>query len=570
MSNALLQKISQEVVQFNTVPFGVGTDDDSLETTRNKLLCPILTDEEIMCMARFGEEQHFKLGDCVVAAGTVPTGMVVILSGVVAIKRRDCLGVEVPIREAGPRELLAEIGMLCGWPVFVDVFAKTDVCSIVVKNENIRSMINADTVFGDKLVNILLLRRLNMIERGGFCGPTLIGSQEKGHTIRLQSFLARNVFPHKVMDIDTDLEAKMLIEQHNTLPNELPIVVCFDGSFLKNPSEEELAKCIGMVHVDESNILYDVAVVGAGPAGLSVAVYAASEGLSVITFDSESFGGQASASSRIENYFGFHTGISGQALTARAFLQAQKFGARMRIPARVVKLNTEQRLSGLRSPGAKEQVPLSLELSDGSTVRAKSVVIACGARYRKPNIPLLEQFEGKGVWYWASPLEARLCQNEEVVLVGSGNSAGQAAVFLANHAKTVYNLVRGSTLHDHMSKYLIDRIEGTKNIKVLTRTEIVSLSGTLNQLTSLVWCNRETGEETKKDIRNVFIMVGAYPETDWLEGSGVKLDNKKYIVTGKGSGPILCTDEQERPLSLETSVPGVFAVGDVRSGSVKR
>jgi thioredoxin reductase (NADPH) len=315
-----------------------------------------------------------------------------------------------------------------------------------------------------------------------------------------------------------------------------------------------------MVPIDERDQTYDVAIVGAGPAGLSTAVYAASEGLSVIIFDARAFGGQAGASARIENYLGFPAGISGQALTARAYVQAQKFGARMVIPTEVVRLDLTE-------------TPAALQLDDGRRVKASTVVVATGARYRRLNVPNLGDFEGRGVWYWASPIEARLCRNEEIVLIGGGNSAGQAAVFLRNFAAKIWMLVRGPSLADSMSQYLIDRIRAIDNIEVLTQTEIVALYGSREkQLERVRWRNNVTGEETEKPIRHVFLFIGADPATIWLRDSGVALDSRNFVLTGSDvpSESGRSNNGTGRPLPLETSVPGVFASGDVRSGSVKR
>jgi thioredoxin reductase (NADPH) len=315
-----------------------------------------------------------------------------------------------------------------------------------------------------------------------------------------------------------------------------------------------------MVPIDERDRTYNVAVVGAGPAGLSTAVYAASEGLSVIVFDARAFGGQAGASARIENYLGFPTGISGQALTGRAYVQAQKFGVRTMIPTEVVRL-------------ALNETPIALHLSDGGRVKTSTVVVATGAHYRRLNVPNLADFEGRGVWYWASPIEARLCRNEEIVLVGGGNSAGQAAVFLRSFAAKIWMLVRGASLAESMSQYLIDRIEATDNIAVLTQTEIVAVSGSREkQLERVRWRNNVTGEEVEKPIRHVFLFIGADPATSRFKDSGISLDDKNFILTGSDvpSDIYQSKNRTSRPLPLETSVRNVFAIGDVRSGSVKR
>lgn len=326
------------------------------------------------------------------------------------------------------------------------------------------------------------------------------------------------------------------------------------------PSEAELAGQLGMLRIDDPDRIYDVSVVGAGPAGLATAVYAASEGLAVIVFDARAYGGQAGASARIENYLGFPTGISGQALAGRAYVQAQKFGTDMAIPVEVTRLDCA---------GS----PLGLELNDGRKLKAKTVVVATGARYRRPAISGLEVFEGRGVWYWASPIEARMCRQEEVVIVGGGNSAGQAAVFLASCAKKVIMLVRGKNLRENMSRYLADRIEAASNIEALTQTEIVALSGSQGSILERVrWRNNPTGQETERPIRNLFLFIGADPATEWLRDCGVVLDDKGFVLTGMqgiaGGRPARSLAHDS--MSLETSQPSVFAVGDVRSGSVKR
>jgi thioredoxin reductase (NADPH) len=329
---------------------------------------------------------------------------------------------------------------------------------------------------------------------------------------------------------------------------------------MPNPSEEALARRLGMIDSAEHNELFDVAVVGAGPAGLATAVYAASEGLHVVVLDCRAFGGQAGASARIENYLGFPTGISGQALAGRAFVQAQKFGAEIMIPAQA---------AGLDCSRSASDGELSLKLSDDRRLRSKTVVIASGARYRRPAVPGLSKFEGKGVWYWASALEAKICAATEVVLVGGGNSAGQAAVFLAPHVTRVYMLIRGPNLAATMSRYLIDRIEAAPNIELRPHTELKELHGDDGgALTAVSWYNNQTGQfEAKRPIRNVFLFVGAEPETHWLEDCGVAVDSKGFVLTGEATEGLAAGHV---PASLGSTVRGVFAVGDVRSGSVKR
>jgi thioredoxin reductase (NADPH) len=327
---------------------------------------------------------------------------------------------------------------------------------------------------------------------------------------------------------------------------------------LVNPTVEALARCIGMVDALEHDELFDVAVVGAGPAGLATAVYAASEGLSVIVLDCRAYGGQAGASARIENYLGFPTGISGQALAGRAYVQAQKFGAEMLIPAQVVSLDCNDP----RNPGG-----LTLVLRDGRRLKARTVVAASGARYRRPAVPGLERFEGRGVWYWASALEAQMCAQAEVALVGGGNSAGQAAVFLSQYADRVFMLIRGESLAASMSRYLIDRIGATTNIELMTFTEVAALHGDDDgALAAVSWRHRQSGTEQRAEIRNLFLFVGADPETAWLETCGAAVDGNGFVVTGAAAGG----PEAHQRSALESSIPGLFAVGDVRSGSVKR
>ena len=434
----------------------------------------------------------------------------------------------------------------------VDATAEGDVEALVIPTEGLRAVLVAEAELGERIMRALILRRVALLEGGG-AGAVLIGSAGTADVIRLQGFLTRNGYPHHLLDPARDLEAKEAVSRYADIAGGLPLVVCPDGTVLGNPSEQALSRQIGLTVASRSNFVYDVAVVGAGPAGLSTAVYGASEGLSVAVLDGRAFGGQAGASARIENYFGFPTGISGQALTARAFLQAQKFGADVMIPVAVKTLDC-----------SRAGEAFVLETEGGERVRARTIVVASGARYRHPAIPDIARFEGRGVWYWASQIEARLCAGEEIVLVGGGNSAGQGAVFLSAQASKVRMMVRGPGLAESMSRYLIDRIAAAPNIELMTETELVGLSGAPNaNLERVRWRDRRVGRETEAAIRNVFLFVGADPATEWLQGC-VALDKAGFVTTGvgPGSGPVRSP--------LESSVPGVFAVGDVRSGSVKR
>jgi thioredoxin reductase (NADPH) len=523
--------------------------------TRREQMFPKLTPHEIDRLRRFGEVRHYAAGDALFVTGDITPGMYVLINGSVRVTRRDPLGHSAPIVEQEPGEFVAEVGQLSGQPAFVDVHAVDNVEALLISPENLRALMIVEPELGERIMHALILRRVALIEAGAG-GPVLIGPEVSPDMVRLQGFLARNAYPHQVLDPAKDPDAAKLVQQYAPNPTDLPLAVCPKGTILKNPSEAELARALGMVPIDERDQTYDVAIIGAGPAGLSTAVYAASEGLSVIVFDARAFGGQAGASARIENYLGFPAGISGQALTGLAYVQAQKFGARMLIPAEVVRLDLTE-------------TPIAVHLAGGRRVKASTAVVATGARYRRLNVPNLGDLEGRGVWYWASPIEARLCRNEEIVLVGGGNSAGQAAVFLRSFAAKIWMLVRGPSLAENMSQYLIDRIRAIDKIEVLTHTEIIALYGSREkQLERVRWRNNVTGEETEKPIRHVFLFIGADPATTWLRDSGLALDAKNYILTG--SDARRANNGSGRPLPLETSVRGVFAAGDVRSGSVKR
>jgi thioredoxin reductase (NADPH) len=481
--------------------------------------------------------------------------MFVILSGHVAITQRDGFGRVTPVIEQGPGQFLAEIGQLSGRIALVDGHAEGEVETLLIPPERLRALLVAEADLGERIMRALILRRVSLI-RGGTGGPVLIGQPDSAGVVRLQGFLTRNGHPHHLLDPVADADAAALIARYSPSQADWPLVVAPDGAVLRNPSESELARAMGMIRSLPKDKVYDVAVVGSGPAGLSTAVYAASEGLSVAVCDTRAFGGQAGASARIENYLGFPTGISGHALTARAFNQAQKFGADVMIPVEVKALDCTL-LDGV----------FGLSLDNGDVLRARSVVVASGARYRRPEVENLATFEGRGVWYWASPIEARLCAEQEVVLVGGGNSAGQAAVFLSGHARKVYLIIRGGGLGASMSRYLIDRIEAASNIELMFNSEVVGLTGAHDgSLERVRWRSRLSGEESSLEIRNLFLFVGADPATGWLAGCGVKVDRAGFVITGAHDK----AGEGRFNSALETSVPGVFAVGDVRSGSVKR
>jgi thioredoxin reductase (NADPH) len=478
------------------------------------------------------------------------------VSGCVTVLRHDGLGRISTIADLGPGEFVAEIAELSGHPALVDVRAESDVEAIVVSSENLRALMIAEAELGDRILRALILRRVHLIEAKA-AGPVLVGTPTHPDMIRLQGFLARNGQPYNVVDPKADSDAAKVIARFSPDAKDYPLVVGPDGTVLRNPSERELARSLGLLDQPGPGRVYDVAIVGAGPAGLSTAVYAASEGLSVLVAEAGAFGGQAGASARIENYLGFPTGISGQALAGRAFVQAQKFGARFVIPITTSQLDCD-----------RAGQPMILDMADGWRIEAKTVVIASGARYRKLALPNLEQFQNRGIWYWASPIEARLCADAEVVVVGGGNSAGQAAVFLSGHVAKVWMLVRGASLAESMSGYLIDRLAALPNVAVLTATEIVELIGSAQEgLQAVRWRHRPSGHLTAKPIRHVFLFIGAEPATEWLKGCGVDVDRSGFILTGTD---VVLSPGQPQPSPHETNVPGVFAVGDVRHGSVKR
>jgi len=515
-------------------------------------LVPTLTSAEIERLFRFGEVCRFAEGEKVFETGQLSRGMCVILSGRIAVSMRDGLGQVTPLHEQGPGGFLAELSELSGIPALFDGMALGEVEALVVPAAGLRALMIEEADLGERIMQTLMLRRVHLLKRDAG-GVVLIGPPALGDTVRLQNFFARISFPCHTLDPASDALAASVVERHSPQLGDLPLAVCPDGQVLRNPSEAEIARALGMVNCGQIRPVYDVAVVGAGPAGLATAVYAASEGLSVIVLDARGFGGQAGASARIENYLGFPAGVSGRELAGRAVAQALKFGVEMMIPMKIKDLDCD------RADGVRELV-----LESGERVRARAVVIASGAKYRRPAIENLNAFEGYGVWYWASPIEARLCKDQEVIVVGGGNSAGQGAVFLAGHAARVRVMIRGEALADSMSRYLVDRIEAAPNIELITHAEIVELKGApRSSLEQVRWRDRSSGRETVEPMRNVFLFAGAEPATHWLKSSGVTLDKAGFVLTGKRcGGPVTAP--------LVSAVPGVFAVGDVRAGSVKR
>jgi thioredoxin reductase (NADPH) len=513
---------------------------------------PTLEASDIERMRRFGELRSYGKGDAMAKVGTVSAGLTIILKGRVDITQHGELGHRELIVTHDVGQFMGELAQLAGRPALVDAHAQEAVEALIIPPQQLRALLIAEAELGERIMRALILRRVGLLETGGG-GPVIVGRADNGDVLRLEGFLRRNGHPHLRLDPASDPCAKTLIDRFHVDPGQLPIVLCPGGQLLRNPGEVELARCIGLVGPLDPDRLYDVAIVGAGPAGLAAAVYAASEGLAAVVLDCRAFGGQAGASARIENYLGFPTGITGMALMARAYNQAQKFGAEMAIPTEVI---------GLQPPGEPGHGRFTLKLSNDERLGARSVVVASGARYRRLDVENLDAFEGSSVHYWASPLEAKLCAAQEVALVGAGNSAGQAAVYLASQAAKVWLIVRGPDLAASMSRYLVDRIAGLSNVEVVTRAEVSALEGHDGALEAIRWRSRVDGTEIRRPIRHLFLFIGAEPNTDWLSKSGVALDSKGFVLTGADAG------ETHPP--LETSRKGVFAIGDVRSGSIKR
>ncbi len=514
---------------------------------RREQMFPVLDAGDIARLKRFGDLRGYQPGEALMKTGEVASGLYFVLNGKVQVSQGGGYSPRQDIIQHGPGEFGGELAQLSGRPSLVDSVAIEPVEALVVPPQRLRDVMVQEAVLGERLMRALILRRVGLLQAGQ-TGPIIIGVAGSADVLRLENFLTRNGHPHKTLDARSDACAITLQDRFRVAPEQLPIVLCPGGQILHNPGESELARCIGLVRKINPEIVYDTLIVGAGPAGLAAAVYAASEGLSTLVLDCRSFGGQAGASSRIENYLGFPTGITGLALMARAYNQAQKFGAEIAIPDEAARLE------------AGEGARFRIMLGDGESVRANSLVIASGARYRRPDISNLSDFEGTSVHYWASAIESRLCAGQDVALVGAGNSAGQAVVYLAQHVRKVWMIVRGASLEAGMSQYLVDRIRSLPNVEVVLRSEICELEGEGGALSRLRWKNRDTASVTVQPISHLFLFIGAEPNTDWLAGTDIALDPKGFVMTGVG--------DAHHPLA--TSRDGVFAIGDVRAGSIKR
>ena len=523
----------------------------NLETRREQVF-PTLSPAEIQRLHRFGEVRAYAVGGMLVVAGTPPPGLQVILSGTAKVRPHDEYLRDRELVEHHTGSLVGELTGLSGAGALVDVIALTDVEALLISTARLRDLMVEEVDLGERIMRALILRRVALLQ-STIVGPIIVGRETNRDVLRLEGFLSTNGYPHRRLDPDTDACASTLLERFEVSRDELPIVVCPSGSFLRNPTENQLGRCLGLSRAVGRDNLYDVAIVGAGPAGLGAAVYAASEGLKVVVLDDRAFGGQAGASARIENYLGFPTGIRGLALMARAYTQAQKFGAEMAIPEQVAALNEELHQDGKR---------FLLKLATGDAISARSVVIASGAEYRRLPLPNIASFEGTSVHYWASPLEARLCAAQEVALVGAGNSAGQAAVYLSAHASKVWMIVRGRSLTATMSRYLCERIAAQPNIEILLETEVVDLQGENGALQNISWRDRTTGTTRHRPLQHLFLFIGADPNTAWLGQCDVQVDAKGFVRADPYAA--------DGRMPFQTNRAGIFAIGDIRSGSIKR
>ncbi len=526
-------------------------------SARPEHVFPTLTPEQIARVCGHGRVRRVEAGEVLASAGHRAESFFVVTRGSVEFVRRAGEAEEV-VGVFTTGHFTGELNVLSGRQGFVTLRAAEDGEVIDVKRDDLLALVQTDSEIGDVLMRAFILRRLELISHG-LGDAVLIGSTFCQGTLRVKEFLTRNGHPYTFVDLDSDPGVQDLLDRFGVEAADVPVLICRDSQVLRNPTNAQIADSLGFNESIDPGRLRDVLIVGAGPSGLAAAVYAASEGLDVLVLESDAPGGQAGSSSKIENYLGFPTGISGQELASRALTQAEKFGADLLIARGATRLACEKR-------------PYAIEIEDGARIPARTVIIATGARYRKLGVDNLARFEGAGVYYGATPLEAQLCRSEEVVVVGGGNAAGQAAVFLALTAERVHLLVRAEGLAETMSRYLIRRIETNPAIELRTQTEIVGLEGDFH-LERVTWRDNRTGASQTRDIRHVFSMTGAIPSTDWLNGC-LAMDEGGFIKTGQD----LTQDDlaasrwgpTRSPRLLETSLPGVFAVGDVRRGSIKR
>jgi thioredoxin reductase (NADPH) len=520
---------------------------------------PVLSPAQVDRVRPYATVRSVHAGEVLFEPGAAGMSCFVVLSGTLDIAVPGLSGERVFVTY-GPGQFSGEVVLISGARALSRGRVAEAGEFLELPPDALRALIAKDAELSDIFMRAFILRRLALISVG-WSNVTVLGSQHSSDTLRLREFLTRNGHPYAYVDLDRDKDAQELLDRFGITLEEIPVVICSaTKAVLRNPSNQKLAECLGLTSRADASRVCDVAIVGAGPAGLAAAVYAASEGLDAVMIESEFPGGQAGASSKIENYVGFPMGISGQELSNRAVMQAEKFGARMMVGEKVVRIRCDER-------------PYQLTLESGVVIDAQSIVLATGAQYNKPKAGNLERYEGQGIYYAATFMEAQLCTGEEVIVIGGANSAGQAAVFLAETAQKVYMLVRGKQLSDTMSRYLIRRIVENPKIEIHFQTEIVGLEGD-SHLERVSWADRAAGKESTHDIRHVFIMAGASPRTEWLREC-VALDEQGFILTGRDLDTALASAPIQWPLSrppqmLETSLPGVFAVGDIRSGNVKR
>jgi len=527
-----------------------------LTSSRIEKIFPKLTPAQISRIASYGHTRSVQPGEVLIEQGDTSMPFFVVITGEIEIVRPFGAH-ETLITIHGNSEFTGDVNMLSGRRSLVRARASRQSELIELDHKDLRRLVQTDAELSDILMRAFILRRVEVIA-AGVGDIVLVGSTHSAGTLRIKEFLMRNGHPYSYIDLDRDSDVQNLLDSFQILSSEIPVVIYRGQLVLRNPSNQQIADCLGFNEPIDQTQVSDLVVIGAGPSGLAAAVYGASEGLDVVVLETSSPGGQAGSSSKIENYLGFPTGISGQDLAGRAYVQAQKFGSKMLIA----------RATGILC----DRKPYIVQVEDGSRIPARTILIATGAQYRKLPLENLSKFEGAGVYYGATFVERQLCGGEEVIVVGGGNSAGQAAVFLAQTANRIHILVRSSSLASNMSRYLIRRIEGSPNIIVRPHTEIVALEGN-NRLESVSWRNNQTGQTEQHNLRHIFVMTGADPNTDWLNGC-ISLDAKGFINTGPDlSSENLSTagwELKRQPYLLETSLPGVFAAGDVRSGSIKR
>jgi thioredoxin reductase (NADPH) len=530
---------------------------ETLSREQREKLFPTLTAAQIARVAAHGKRRQASAGEVLVEQGDYNLPFVVVISGALELVRNTDTGEElVVVYTAG--NFLGDVTMLSSRRSLMRARMRDAGEIIEIDRRSLQAVVQSDAELGDIFMRAFVLRRIELIAHG-LGDAVLLGSSNSAGTLRIREFLSRNGHPYSYIDLDHDSGVQEVLDRFHVDARDVPILICQGKLVLRNPTTEQVADCLGFNAGIDPGHLRDVVIVGAGPAGLSSAVYAASEGLSTLVMETTAPGGQAGSSSKIENYLGFPTGISGQELAGRAYIQAQKFGAEMMIARRAVRLTCDHK-------------PYMVEMDDGMRFAARAVIIATGAQYRKLPVENLSRFEGTGVYYGATSIEAQLCGREEVVVIGGGNSAGQAAVFLSGTAGHVHILIRSEALASTMSRYLIRRIEENPAITLHTNTEMAALEGD-GQLERVQWRNKQTGKIEDRSIRHVFVMTGANPNTQWLNGCAAQ-DKQGFLKTGSALTPEDLASARwphsRAPYLFETSLPGVFAVGDVRSGNTKR